>query len=57
MTEKKKQEKSEPSVAKDPVVTQIEQKEEQQQEFEAQNYNPFKENNPPGADDGGEDDG
>ena len=28
--EKKKQEKSEPSVAKDPVVTQIEQKEEQQ---------------------------
>ena len=32
------------------------QKEEQQQEFEAQNYNPFKENNPPGADDGGEDD-
>lgn len=33
------------------------QKEERQQEFEAQNYNPFKENNPPGADDGGEDDG
>lgn len=29
------------------------QKEEQQQEFEAQNYNPFKENNPPGTDDGG----
>ena len=28
--EKKKQEKSEPSVAKDPVVTQIDQKEEQQ---------------------------